>query len=50
LARATGRIPTWKDYLETLSAALSDIDRFDALDREAWKAFAEMLLRARVHE
>jgi hypothetical protein len=42
--------PDLEGFLETLGAALSGTDRFDALDPGAWKAFAEMLLTARVYE
>jgi hypothetical protein len=37
-------------FLETLGASLTDSGRFDHLGAESWRAFAEMLLVARVHE
>ena len=37
-------------FLETFAASLTDSPRLDQLDPEAWQAFAEMLLVARVHE
>jgi CheY-like chemotaxis protein len=37
-------------FLETLGAWLTATDRFDALDRYAWQAFAEMMLAPRVCE
>jgi hypothetical protein len=39
-------------YLETLGARLrnSQGQRFDELDRDAWRAFAEMLMAARIYE
>jgi hypothetical protein len=37
-------------FLETFAASLADSPRPDQLEPEAWQAFAEMLLVARVHE
>lgn len=37
-------------FLETFAASLTDSPRPDELEPEAWQAFAEMLLVARVHE
>jgi hypothetical protein len=42
--------PDLEGFLETLGAWLTDSKRFDELDPTAWKAFAEMLLAARVYE
>jgi hypothetical protein len=42
--------PDLHGFLETLGAWLTDSRRFDALDSSAWRAFAEMLLAARVYE
>jgi hypothetical protein len=42
--------PDLEGFLETLGAWLTDSARFDDLDPKAWKAFAEMLLAARVYE
>lgn len=42
--------PDLAGFLETLGAWLTDSGRFDDLDSTAWKAFAEMLLAARVYE
>lgn len=44
--------PDLEGFLEALEAWLtaSPIGRFDALDRHAWQAFAEMMLAARVYE
>jgi hypothetical protein len=48
----SGRLvtPRLDGFLETLGAWLTDSKRFDELDPTAWKAFAEMLLAARVYE
>jgi hypothetical protein len=37
-------------FLESLGAWLTDSGRFDRLDGDSWRAFAEMLLAARVYE
>jgi hypothetical protein len=37
-------------FLEALGAWLKDGDRFDTLDAVAWRAFAEMLVAARMYE
>jgi hypothetical protein len=42
--------PDLDGFLETLAAWLTATPRFDALDSNAWQAFAEMLLAARVYE
>ena len=42
--------PDLEGFLETLAASLSGSRRFDRLDADAWRAFAEMLLTARVYE
>lgn len=44
--------PDLEGYLETLGAWLrnSQGQRFDELDRDAWRAFAEMLMAARIYE
>jgi hypothetical protein len=42
--------PDLEGFLETLGAWLTASERFDGLDPTAWKAFAEMLLAARVYE
>jgi hypothetical protein len=42
--------PELEPFLETLGAWLTDLGRFDALDADSWRAFAEMLLAARVYE
>jgi hypothetical protein len=42
--------PRPRGFLEALRAWLADGRRFDALDSNAWQAFAEILLAARVYE
>jgi hypothetical protein len=42
--------PELEPFLETLGAWLTDSGRFDALGAASWRAFAEMLLAARVDE
>jgi len=42
--------PELEPFLETLGAWLTDSGRFDDLDAGCWRAFAEMLLAARVYE
>jgi len=42
--------PDLEGFLESLGAWLTDSERFDALGAEYWRAFAEMLLAARVYE
>ena len=42
--------PDLEGFLETLGAWLTDSARFDGLHSDAWQAFAEMLLAARVYE
>jgi hypothetical protein len=42
------RRPRW--FPESLGAWLTDSRRFDALDSNAWQAFAEMLRAARLYE
>ena len=37
-------------FLESLGAWLTDSGRFDDLDAASWRAFADMLLAARVYE
>jgi len=42
--------PELEAFLETLGAWLTDSRRFDGLGADSWRAFAEMLLAARVYE
>ncbi len=42
--------PDLEGFLETFGRFLTDGRRFDALDNYVWKAFAEMLLAARICE
>ena len=42
--------PELEPFLESLGAWLTDTGRFNDLDASCWRAFAEMLLGARVYE
>lgn len=42
--------PDLHGFLETLGAWLTDSRRFDGLEGNAWRAFAEMLVAARIYE
>ena len=42
--------PDLDGFLETLAAWVADSGRFDDLDSASWKAFAEMLMAARIYE
>jgi hypothetical protein len=42
--------PELEPFLESLGAWLTDSGRFDDLDAASWRAFADMLLAARVYE
>jgi hypothetical protein len=42
--------PDLEGFLETLGAWLTDSRHLDHVDASAWRAFAEMLLAARVYE